>query len=49
MTPSNITVTSGTNLTVQLAVAAGVAANPASIVVLTGTEEAVLPNGFVVR
>jgi hypothetical protein len=49
ITPSNITVTSGTSLTVQLAVGASVAANPTSIVVLTGTQEAVLPNGFTVQ
>jgi len=49
VTPSNITVLSGTSLTVDLAVGAGVAPNPTSIVILTGTEEAVLPNGFLVQ
>jgi hypothetical protein len=49
VTPSNITVLSGTSLTVQLAVGASVAPNPTTIVVTTGTEEAVLPNGFLVQ
>jgi photosystem II stability/assembly factor-like uncharacterized protein len=49
VTASNITVLSGTNLTVQLAVGASVVPNPKSIVVTTGTEEAVLPNGFLVQ
>jgi hypothetical protein len=49
VTPSNITVLSGTNLTVQLAVGASVAPNPTTIVVTTGTEEAALPNGFLIQ
>jgi hypothetical protein len=41
----------GIDLAIQLnrAVGAGVALNPTSIVVLTGTEEAVLPNGLVIQ
>jgi hypothetical protein len=48
ITASGITVTSATTLTVQLAIGASVTPNPASIVVTTGSEEAVLPNGFIV-
>lgn len=47
--PSSITVLSGTSLTVQLAIGANVAPNATSIVVTTGAEEAVLPNGFLVQ
>lgn len=47
--PSNIAVLSGTSLTVELAIGAGVALNPTTIVVITGTEEAVLPNGFLIQ
>ncbi len=49
ITPSNISVLSGTSLTVTLAVGASAAPNPTSIVVTTGPEEAVLPNGFLVQ
>jgi hypothetical protein len=49
VTPSNIVVLSGTSLMVQLAVGASVVPNPTTIVVLTGTQEAVLPNGFLVQ
>ena len=49
ITPSNVTVTSGTTLTVQLTVASNATAGPYSLVVTTGTEEAVLPNGFTVQ
>lgn len=49
ITASNITVTSGTSLTVQLAIGTGVPAGPTTIVALTGSEEAVLPNGFTVQ
>jgi hypothetical protein len=49
ITPSGIVVTSATSLTVQVAVSAGAAQGPTSIVVTTGTEEAVLPNGFTVQ
>ncbi len=46
---SSINVTSGTTLTVQLAVAFGAPAGPQSITVTTGSEEATLPNGFQVQ
>ena len=49
VTASNIVVLSATSLTVELTVGAGVAPNPTTIVALTGTEEAVLPNGFVIQ
>jgi hypothetical protein len=49
ITPSNMVVSNQTTLSVELSVAASVAANPITIVVTTGTEEAVLPNGFVIR
>jgi hypothetical protein len=49
ITVSNLNVISGTSLTVQLTAGASVAAYPTSIVVTTGAEEAVLPNGFVVQ
>ena len=49
ITPSNIAVTSATDLTVQFAVAPGATPRPYSIVVTTETEEAVLPNGFTVQ
>ncbi len=47
--PSNMVVLNQTTLSVELSIAASVAANPITIVVTTGTEEAVLPNGFVIR
>lgn len=49
ITPTFIAVTSETSLTVQLVVSAGAPPNPTSIVVTTGSEEAVLPNGFTVQ
>jgi hypothetical protein len=49
ITPSGIVVSSATSLTVQVAVGSGVVPGPTSIVVTTGTEEAVLPNGFTVQ
>lgn len=49
ITLSNIAVSSGTSLTVRVAVGASVTPNPTTLVVNTGTEEAVLPNGFVVQ
>lgn len=49
ITPSNINVTGPAGLTLQLAVNPGAALGPSSIVVTTGSEEAVLPNGFQVR
>jgi hypothetical protein len=48
ITATNVTVTSATSLTVEFAVAPGAAAGPYSIVATTGSEEAVLPNGFTV-
>jgi hypothetical protein len=49
ITPTGIVVSSATSLTVQIAVGSGVVPGPTSIVVTTGTEEAVLPNGFTVQ
>jgi hypothetical protein len=49
ITVASVNVVSATSLTVQLTVGAGVAADPTSIVVSTGTEEALLPNGFIVQ
>ncbi len=49
ITASNLTVLSPTTLTLQLTVGVGMAANPTSIIVSTGNQEADLPNGFVVR
>jgi hypothetical protein len=49
ITPSGIDVTGATGLTVQLTVSPGAAPGPSSIVVTTGTEEAVLPNGFKIQ
>jgi hypothetical protein len=47
--PSGIVVINDTSLTVQVAVSPGVVPGPTSIVVTTGTEEAVLPNGFTIQ
>ena len=49
ITASNITVSGATSLKVQLMVGAAVPSGPTSLVVTTNTEEAVLPNGFVVQ
>ena len=49
ITVSNVAVTSPTTLTAQFAVDANAALGPRSIVALTGSEEAVLPNGFHVQ
>jgi len=49
ITPTGIVVSSATSLTVQVAVGSGVVPGPTSIVVTTGTEEAMLPNGFTVQ
>jgi hypothetical protein len=46
---SNISVSNGTTLTAQFAVAPGATLGPRSIVVTTGSEEATLPNGFHVQ
>jgi hypothetical protein len=44
-----ITVTSSTTLTVQLTAAANATPQPYSILAVTGTEEAVLPNGLAIQ
>ncbi len=49
VTASNVNVSGPASLTVQLAVNSNAAQGPSSIVVTTGSEEAVLPNGFVVQ
>jgi hypothetical protein len=49
ITVSNVTVANGTMLTAQFAVAAGAVLGPQSIVVTTGSEEAILPNGFLIH
>jgi len=46
---SSVAVASGTSLTVQLMLDPAVSSGPASLVVTTGAEEAVLPNGFIVQ
>ena len=43
---TNVTVASLTSLTATFTVSSGAALNPASVIVTTGSEEAVLPNGF---
>ncbi len=48
LTVGTVTVNSPTSLTVQLTIAANATPNPASLLVTTGTEEAVLPNGFTI-
>lgn len=49
VTASTITVTSDTSLTVQLLLNSAGTPGPYSLVVTTGAEEAVLPNGFTVQ
>ena len=49
ITASNMTVVNATALTVELSVDANFVTGPVSLVALTGTEEAVLPNGFTVQ
>jgi hypothetical protein len=44
-----MTVVDATTLTVELSVDANFVAGPVSLVAITGTEEAVLPNGFTVQ
>jgi hypothetical protein len=46
---SNISVTNATTLTAQFALAPSAALGPRSIAVITGSEEATLPNGFRVQ
>ncbi len=47
-TVQNLVVNSATSLTAQLALAANATLGPESIVVTTGTQEAVAPNGFTI-
>ena len=49
ITASAVTVTSDTTLTVQLLLNSAGIPGPYSLVVTTGAEEAVLPNGFTVQ
>jgi hypothetical protein len=49
ITASSVVVTSPTTLTVQLNVAAGAPTGQYSLTATTGSEEATLPNGFVVQ
>ena len=49
VTIGTITVASATSLTVQLTAASNAATQPDSIVAITGTEQAVLPNGLIVQ
>ena len=45
---SNVVATQDGTLTVQLTIAANAAAGPRTLVVTTGVEQAILPNGFVI-
>ena len=49
VTIGTITVTSPTTLTVRLTAASDATAQPDSILAITGTEEAVLPNGLTIQ
>ncbi len=49
VTVGTITVTSATTMTVQLTAASNAVAQPYSILAVTGSEEAVLPNGLVIQ
>ena len=49
ITASQVTVLSETSLTAALTIGATVAANPTTIVAITGTEEADLPNGLLIQ
>jgi len=49
VTIGTITVNSATSLTVQLSAAANAVAQPYSVLAITGSEQAVLPNGLVVQ
>jgi hypothetical protein len=46
---TNVVVTSATSLTAQILISANATPGPASLTATTGTEEATLPNGFVVQ
>ncbi|MBL8229968.1 MAG: hypothetical protein JNL98_15880 [Bryobacterales bacterium] len=48
ITVSNVVVSSGSLVRAQLAVAAGAALGPRSVIVKTGNEEATLPNALLV-
>jgi hypothetical protein len=48
ITVQNVTVSSATSLTAQFVIGSGAAAGPVSVVVSTGTEEAVAPNAFTI-
>ncbi len=48
LTVGTVTVNSPTSLTVQLTIATNATPNPVSLLATTGTEEAVLPNGFTI-
>ena len=48
VTVSNVNVLNNTTLTAQFAVDANAASGPRAVIVTTGSEEAVLPNGFLV-
>jgi hypothetical protein len=49
ITVGNVAVTNATTLTVQLTIAASATPGPYSLTATTGTEEATLPNGFIVQ
>jgi len=49
ITVSSVTVTGGTTLTAMFTVDPAAVLGPRSIIVVTGSEEAVLPNGFQVQ
>ena len=49
ITPSNVTVSSASSLTVQLAVSSSFVSGPISVLAVTGSQEAVAPNGFTVK
>ncbi len=48
ITVGTVTVNSATSVTAQLTIASNATPNPVSLLVTTGTEEAVLPNGFTI-
>ena len=48
LTAGTVTVNSPTSLTVQLTIASNATPNPVLLLVTTGTEEAMLPNGFTI-
>jgi hypothetical protein len=48
ITVGTVTGTNATTLTVQLTAASGAVEQPVSLLAITGSEEAVLPNGLVI-